>query len=343
MTNQLKTVDLTKVPIFNVNPNELFNIAKNDYKYEFNKLSPFFGQPITENRVSSEMKEMSNDKQFRTAIKLLASPIASLKFCKAGAALPIENFSAYIGKVDTITGVVAVLEGAMALTLLFFKNIHEFASFLTAQNASLVTEEPINLIPNEISLETAISIFNLVDCIKRAYLNALLEMSEEPIKGILEEDYVTILNMGLKSGDVRWITPSFLRLVPGILESEIEFTQEHIDTLEGLKFLVKIDKIDKKDTRVLIPGTNGKYMGLEFTHFWKWSLGFNIQILESGKKETSKHGLYYMAATEEANHLFEICSTINSTNSKVIHTVHSYDGLANKLVNIFEDVVKKIN
>jgi hypothetical protein len=284
------------------------------------------------------MKEMSKDKQFRTAVKLLSSPSVKLKFCKGGAGFPIENFSAYIGKVDTITGVVVILEGAMALTLIFFKNISEFAEFFTAQNASFVTEEPINIIPDELNLETTISMFNLIDCIRRAYLNGLLEMSEESIKGILEVDYVTILTMALKSGDIRWATPSFLRLIPGILDMEIEFSEEQFELLQKLKFISKMDKIDEKGTRVFIPGTNGKFMGLEFTHFWKWSLGFDVKVLKDEKQDPSTYRRYYMAATEEANHLFEI-NTDDQKNTKILHFAYSYEGLKNKFENMIKEAL----
>lgn len=341
MNNEPQNSDLNQTPLFNVNPNELFNIARIEYKYELNKLSPFFGQPVIGTDISKEMSEMSKDSDFKLAVKIISSPSARLKFCKGGAGFPIENFSAYIGKINSVLGAVVLMEGNMALTLLFFKNIRQFAQFFVAQNASLVTNEPVNLIPDEVTLGTVISIFNYMDCIKRAYLNNLLEMSEAPIKGILELDYVSILRRALKSGDIRWLTPSFIRLTPELLKYQIEFKEDQFEILEKMKFLSKIEKIDDKGTRILIPGTNGKFMGLEFTHFWKWSIGFDINILEKGKKEISKCGLYYMAPTEEGNHLFEIIPQ-QEQDLKIYHSVYSYTGLQDKILTIIEKLSKLV-
>jgi hypothetical protein len=336
----IKNVDLNTIPVVNVNGTEMYLLAKNELKLEFNKLSPFFTQPNESREISSQMLEISKDKDFLRAIKVIASPKIRINCRKGGAAFVVEQFTTLISKVEGALCIVTLMESDINMNIFLFKSIEEYATFFASQNAQLVSRETINLLENSTTIENIVCIFNLTDCFRRAYLNGMLEDSTEPVKAILEADFVSVLERELKSGDIRWLVPSFIRLVPGLSEVKLNFEDGQMKELERLGFLTSVEEVEEKGIRILNFGGSGRYMGLEFTHFWKASVGFDIVSFDREKNGVSSTNKYYFAPTEEGNHLFKI-EDGNNGKKMVSHTVHTFESFINEMTQIVSDAMGK--
>lgn len=325
-------------PIFELGGSDLYYLAKTEYKLSWNGLSPFHGQPETGETLSEEIVKLSKDSDLKSVAQILANPILKVQFNKGGTAIPIQSFSAYFSKEYGQAKCVVLYKEERGMNAIFLKSIDDFAGFFAGQNASVVMNSPLNIISGEegMPIEALIAIFNLTDCYRRAYLNTMLSNSEEPVRAIFEEEFMAVLENSLKSGDIRWLLPSLLRLVPGLSNSVLEFKADQLDLLERLTFIRRVaDPNTHKPIYSL--GGSGQYMGLEFTHFWKYAVGFDISKLGNDNKSVERMAKYYFAPTDEANHLISIKG--EKDNLVCLHDALSFDEVVVKMKEILLGLV----
>lgn len=179
--------------------------------------------------------------------------------------------------------------------------------------AVAVPFKPINTISSNHPLEVPVFIFVLIDCYRRAYFANLLEYSQSPVEAIYEDEFIAILEKELKTPDVRWLLPSLFNLVPGLENAKLNFDARHVEIAEAMDFITRaVHPHDKRPVYLL--GSNAKYMGLEFSLFWKHAYGFEVISDADANKHSSKNSnveRFFFVPTDEANHLFRFIQTDN--------------------------------
>lgn len=293
------------IPAFNLDGGELYMLAKNIYQLSFNDLSPFQGMPGGGIKLSQEAQELAKDADLKASAAVLAQPDLKLSLHRGGSTIPFEVSSLYIKKVRTGYHTVYLQQDGLLLSVVFFDSIPKYCEFFAAQNAASVTIQPVNLLKAPMQLENLVFVFNLADCYRRAYLNNLLQDASELVEAIYEDEFIAILEKELKSKDVRWLLPSLLTLVPGMEKFRLEFSGEQLELAEAMDFVSR-GKNPRDKRPIYYLGSAGKYMGLEFTLFWKHAVGFEVTGINKTSGKITSLGSYYFAPTAEANHFLSI-------------------------------------
>lgn len=319
---------------FRIHGGDLYYIAKNMYKLSFSKLSPFYSLPEG-GELSEEGKELAKDRVLREAVGILASPRLKLSLRRGGSHLPLEASTLFVGQETGSTAAVYLQEDGGLLSLTYLDSLEKYGRYFAAQNGAPVSEKPVKGLQGALTLESMIFIFNLTDCYRRAHLNNMLRYSAEPVDAIYEDEVVAVLEKELKSTDMRWLLPSFLRLVPGLDKTVLEFSSEQADAAEAMDFISRGANPGEKRP-VYYLGASGKYMGLEFSLLWRYSAGFEISALNPVTGDEESLGRYYFAPTDEANHLFTIADSKDS-GTTVVHETLTLEETAERVGKILRE------
>lgn len=296
---------MEQIPNFRLDGGDLNYIVQNLYKLTVNKLSPFHGMPAGVRKPAPEALQLAEDGEFKTLAKVLAQPVLKLALRRGGATLPLEASSLFIGRGPLGNIAVYLQEEGGLLSATYFNSQQQYAGFFAEQNAAPVSAKPANTLKQELSLEDLIFIFNLTDCYRRAYLHNMLQDSYEPVEAVYEDELVAVLEGELKNRDIRWLVPSFLRLVPGLESTTLAFSEKQVERAEAMGLISR--GANPGDNRpIYYLGGPSKYLGLEFSLFWHNSAGFEAVALNSKSGETESLGKFYLAPTVEANHLFTL-------------------------------------
>lgn len=321
---------LEKTPIFYIDGGDLYHIAKKVYEFSFNTLSPFSGQPEGALKPSAETLKLIKDTEFKSMVEILAQPALKISLRRGGLNVPTESSAVYIQNIKEKQRVVYLKNNQDRVTALLFESVDSYVEYFVLENAINVTTLPTNLIKPALSLGTITFLFNLFDCYRRAYLNGMLSFSTEMVEAIYEDEFIAILEQELKSNDIRWLLPSLFRLVPGLAESKLNLELSDLEKVESMNFISRAQNAEENRSLYLL-GSSGKFMGLEFTLFWKQSVGFEITALSKGE-DVETIGRYYFATTDEANHLLSFEPTISGI--EVTHLAFNLNQLESELKRI---------
>lgn len=291
---------------FRLDGGDFSHIAQNIYKLSFNKLSPFHGMPAGVGKPAAEALALADDGEFRSIAQILAQPALKLSLRRGGSTLPVEASALFAGQGPKGAAAVLLEEAGGLLSATYFKSLKQYGEYFAVQNAFPVSAKPANAIKQTLGLEDLVFLFNLIDSYRRAYLNNLLQDSGEQVEAIYEEEFVAVLERELKNADVRWLLPSFLKLTPGLENLTLEFSEKQAGMAEAMR-LISRGANPGDDRPIYYLDANGKYLGLEFSVFWRYSAGFEAITLSAGGEPESR-SRYYFAPTDEANHLFAIIS-----------------------------------
>jgi hypothetical protein len=324
---------MEQIPIFRLDGGDLQHIVQNIYKLTVNKLSPFQGMPSGGGEPAPEALKLAQDKEFKAMAAVLAQPALKLTLRRGGATLPLEASSLYIGSGAQGGKAVYLQEEGGLLSATYFHSLQQYAGFFAEENAAPVSLKPANTIKQELSLEDLFFIFNLTDCYRRGYLHKMLQDSYEPVDAVYEDECVAVLEKELQSGDIRWLIPSFLRLVPGMESITLNFSAEQVEKAEAMD-LISRGANQENNRPIYYLGGTGKYLGLEFSLFWHNSAGFEAVALNRNSGETESLGKFYFAPTVEANHLFTI--TGSGASLTVHHQALTREETSEALLKILE-------
>ena len=320
-----------EIPVFRLDGGEMRLIARDRYRLDFNELSPFRGQPAGGSQVSEEGEALLTDPDFREMIGTLAQPQFKLAFLSGGPAGNLGAFAVY-GRRENKLSVVGLEKSGEAINAMLFGSSQAYGEYFAMRHAVPVPLKPVNILKTEVPREFVAFLFALADCYRRAYLNNLLAYSLDPVEGIYEDEFVGVFEQELKGLDPRWLVPSLFRLIPGLGEVQWEFSKAEVDLAEAMDFISRA--ASPQDRRpIFLLGANGKYLGLEFSLFWKRSVGLETWGQGGSANRTQKGSSYYLAFTEEANHIFEFTG---SNGEKVLHKALDVEGTAAEIAGIID-------
>lgn len=321
--------NLEQTPVFQIDGGELFCLVSKEYQLGWNPLSPFANQPAAVETCGPDTMALSKDVEFQAVVKLLAEPDLKLQYNQAGPRAPLEASTVYIKRVGAAVQSAVLHNDGGRLFIIYLRDIEELTTYFKNQYGALVVNTGINVLAEQVPLEVWMCIMNLADCYKRAYLYDMLGNETAAVDALYEDEYLAVLEQSLKSGDLRWLVPSFLRLIPDLQNVSLDFQEAHLETAKRLQFL----HVTQEDNRRIYSlHSSSKYMGLEFTNFWKFSLGLTFSHV------AGKVGHYYMATTDEINHFVTLIP--KEVGYDVTHEILDFDQVGSKVGTLIEEMLK---
>ncbi|MCR4400835.1 MAG: hypothetical protein QHH05_07925 [Syntrophomonadaceae bacterium] len=324
------------IPFFRIGGDDLHAIAREQQGTEFNLLSPFRGQPVGGAALSREAVALAQDEEFQSMLQVLVAPDLRVTMRHGGPAVPYTASSLYGRKVQGRDLLVALSGGGGMLSASLFSSVEQYAGYFAARFAFPTAVRPLNAIPSPQPLEVILFILVLADCYRRAYLGRMLEYSLEPVDGIYEDELVTVLERELEARDPRWLLPAVLMLVPGLEGARLEFSGRQVELAQAMDFISRMaHPVDGRPVYLL--GTRGRYLGLEFSLFWKQALGLQLHTLDGGGKAVVEGTRGFLAPTEEANHFMEFVSA--GSGVEVVHRALTAEGVADTMRGLLAEVL----
>lgn len=292
-----------EIPVFRLDGGELHHLAKHRYKLEFGNLSPFKGQPEGGGELSAEGAMLLGDPDFRKVAEVLARPQLKMVVRRGGPSSPLGSFTVFARR-EKPSALVFLEKSGDGLIASFFENTEKFGEYFALRYAAFPPVKPVNLIKTEHRPEFVLFVFALADCYRRAYLHNMLDYSLDSVEGIYEDELVAVLERELKSNDFRWLVPSLFQLVAGLKENKWELSGQEVELAESMGFISRVASPENKRP-VLLLNSSGKYWGLEFSLYWRDSLGMELWTEDALSGRVQKGCSYYLAFTDEANHFLE--------------------------------------
>ncbi len=222
-------------------------------------------------------------------------------------------------------------EGIIVMQL--FDSSQAFVDWWIDKFAGENTDSVPNRIPPKVKLQEFMLILHSVDMYRRAsYQNMLEHNFVERLKLDYKEFADELVN-SLKSNDVRWLLPAFLKLMPEIKDFDMEIKPEDANILFEQLFLLNMhSEIDKKD--FLTFGEAGISMGVEF--FRTWYMGSGFAFKEHKDDNWELRSCWFFAPTSITNHFVKIESE-NGILAMVNHQAYTKEQLKFKFRTILDE------
>lgn len=222
-------------------------------------------------------------------------------------------------------------EGIIVMQL--FDSSQAFVDWWIDKFAGENTDNVPNRIPPKIKLQEFMLILHSLDMYRRAsYQNMLAHNFVEQLK-LDYKEFANELVTSLKSNDVRWLLPAFLKLMPDIKRFDMEIKPEDANTLFEQMFLLNIhSEVDNKD--FLTFGEAGTSMGVEFLRTWYMAAGFEFK--ERKDSDWESKSFWFFAPTSITNHFVKI-EPESELLTMVNHQAYTKEQLNFKLKDILDE------
>lgn len=255
-------------------------------------------------KATKALKVVAADENAARALSILANPQIVLNTRMGGGSQPFVPSTACLAPSldpEAVALISPSFEGSYLVQL--FETPWHYLAFWLNLNASGAAEPVPNYMPPPLSLEAFVYVAHSIDCFRRISLSDLLDHENHAAASIDPDAFGETLGSALKSGDMRWLLPAFLRLTPGLDLSDFDEDGAHLAALERLDFLVPAQTKNGRDT-VLLFGEAGRAMGQEFARTWFGANGFEwAQATPKGLNVLHRG---FLAPTALANHLFMV-------------------------------------
>lgn len=93
MNSAKKTNPFEDIPVFRIDGGELYYLAKDVYRLNFNQLSSFWGQPEGGVKLSEDSYRQAEGEEFKKMTAVLAEPDLHIAFRCGGVSRPYEAFA----------------------------------------------------------------------------------------------------------------------------------------------------------------------------------------------------------------------------------------------------------
>ena len=238
------------------------------------------------------------------AVAILARPGLVMSHRTGGGALPVSFYSACHqadADLDAWAVVSPSYRGAFLVQL--FEDRYAFLAWWLTIHGSQADETVPNYIAPPTTLEETVYLLHAIDTFRRcAYQNQLdFAPSETPLIGV--DAFTATLRDSVRSGDLRWLLPTFLALTPGLDLSAFDESAIHLQALVRRDFLIPAAIAGGPDDRLLF-GEAGRVLGVEFFRSWFQAVGFETVTHTRSGWRVANRGL--LAPTGIANHLFRV-------------------------------------
>lgn len=281
---------------------EVFKLAPGDINHLFrrsgligNSLSSFsyYAEQAATSSPSELFKELSESPQFRQIARRLLEPDLKIEFNSGGAGMADDKYFALLSA-DDKTVLVQLANSDGDILLLLFPDGESFFKWWTDVYASPGMDGYKKLFPNTMDLEALVCSLHCVDIYRRSYMESMLEYRSGVDSSLSIQDFVELLKRSLVSGDKRWLLPAMFEITPGLKNSNISLTPEHMKQIGELGFITS-------DANLLTLAERSRIMGTEFISSWMGGFGWQATALINGQERSLSR--VFLAPTAFTNHL----------------------------------------
>ena len=242
-------------------------------------------------------RDAAADRAFADAAAILARPDLRVDVVTGGGMLPMGGFRSYAARSGG-DSVVSVIAGGDGWDVLVHESPRAWAAWSVRNVATACMETVPNVLPPVMSAGSFLLACHAIDTFRRGYLQGLLAHKPETSGVVSAAEFGTGLKESVTSGDIRWLLPAVVVLVPGLAGVLPE------PRAEDFGYLVDHGVIaagKDKGMDVIAYGETGHLLGAEFAHTWTLSAGLAFTIMRGGKEQTLHR--VFNAGTGLANHL----------------------------------------
>ncbi|MEM8813139.1 MAG: hypothetical protein AAGF59_11020 [Pseudomonadota bacterium] len=213
------------------------------------------------------------------------------------------------------------------------------ASWL-GRNASMANEPVANALPPPISLETLLYAFHGIDLYRRIAMESMLEGTDLRTPSIEAERFAVLMRAAVRRGDMRWLLPCFLKLMPGLEAMALEDKSGHLEKLAHLDLLLPGRSGENGDDYdLLVFGEAGRRIGAEYHRSFLQATGFQLNTRVDGTWVTAARG--FLAPTALANNLV-VAEQRDDVPLAVNYQAFTRDLLDRKMTALVDGAVKAV-
>jgi|GEM_PF-2806292 len=316
---------LEDIPMFEIELTYLRALAE-DKGLEITDASPL---NLVKPAYVTKYEGASEDKLLLSLTEILCKPFMVSHFSKAGIGEMTETFTVYGGKSHGKMYFTFIQTHDSERRMLLFDTVEEIATYIVSRYGAMNTRSFDGVDSFTTDMNHFIFLLNIIDSVRRRYLSSLLNGKNIAVEHISLETYQSELDFNLKNSDVRWLLPSALRLIPKVHQFKMAFDPREFQ-FEMPHQLVTLYQGDDQSEVMFFLSDAIKKLSLTFTHHWKYAIGFDVQNLIQPEMLMKR---FYLAPTNEANHLFEIDEPLEAG---ICHyEALSFDVLLSKIEDIF--------
>ena len=285
-------------------------------------------------KTDTDLKALSVDTRVGTTLSILSRPSVQMENRVGGGVQTIDFFTAALAP-EIDAGAVAAMMPSIrgAFLFLLLPSLAAYLDWWLARHASGASETVPNHLPPPLDMESAVCALHAIDLFRRRAYEGLLahETTERP--AIEPPAFTESLLSAIEHRDMRWLTPAFVGLTPGLHMNGFGKGLEPLEELARRDILL-LDKDD--DGRVvLLFGEAGRRMGVEFYHSWFKATGFAISVRTHAGWHDVQRG--FLAPTGLANHLFLLGD--DDGRNVVNHQALTHQLLGRKVARMLVDAI----
>lgn len=319
------------------------HVCRGLLRLDFNVLSPLAAPlrdfrpgtpPRTKN--AATLQELAGSAEVAKALAILAEPELRTNIFFGGGNMGLTTMALCRNRrVDANAVVMATVTRADAYIVQLFDSLDDCVTWNTDTLASPVRDEPASMLPPVMPMPAFIAALHGLDTFRRLSYESMLAAKVPANTAIAEEAFTSSMAQSMQHGDVRWLLPCLLKLVPS-LASELPAA-----SAGGLDLLVATD-VFKRGHRagtnepMLLFGDKGQLLAVDFYRTWWACVGIEVNGWDGAAVWRLRRA--FLANTALANHFFDLRQTRDGE-SVVAYTPLTSSGFAATLTEILDTAV----
>lgn len=297
--------------VFQLNTGDAGKLCVDLLKLKCTALSPLAGtlnayKSGTPSHTKDEgnLKAMASTPNISLALSILAAPDLLLDITVGGGMTGLGQISAIrASEFDPEKVVMFTRSSPNSFLIQMFDTVQGFISWNLDNIGTRVSLDPPTFLPETMAFEELIYTFHTIDSFRRVAYESMLEAKT------LKEPYITVdrfiytMKHTLKGGDIRWLLPTLVTLLPGCASVGINPEEEHLRFMTSNDLLITGRKKSTNEV-VLTFGERGRQLSMDFYRTWQLSAGFELKL--KGNDGQIKSTMAFMASTALANYCFDL-------------------------------------
>ena len=280
--------------------------------------------------LSLEMRNLSLRPDFKAALDILASPRLRLEQRRRETDGRISILTTFASPGNGNQALVALYRTS-ELTLFYFSSSQEYLDWWLQNFATLSAAASQQLSQHAFSLSTLQCLFHLLDTYRRIAFESLLRYEEPGNLTFSLASFNDTLATALRKQDLRWLTPAFFALTPGLPQPSPALAPQNFASLSDLGLIT----LSETETCTFTP--RGQQLGEDFAVVNR-PLGLAATLLH--ESAAAPQNVFFLVATEKSNQFFSFAPT-SDANWLFRQETHSLTSLKKKLSEWLEELLKK--
>jgi hypothetical protein len=251
-----------------------------------------------------KLSELARKPEIAKALSILTNPGMTLRISTGAGMMDVARLTACRNSsVDRDAVIMITQNPDNSLLIQSFDSPPIFTLWLIDAIASKIVAEPRPVLPESMPFESFIYTLHAIDSFRRAAYESLLEAKPLSEPHISVSKFISTMKMTMQSGDIRWLLPAFISLIPDFASLRFAPDEGHLEFLGSNDLLMPARKISTSEP-VFSFGEKGRAVAIDFYRTWWTSAGIEFRIWD-GMAGRLLHRSF-VASTAVANHFFDI-------------------------------------